>query len=122
MATFGKPRIMGRLLAMLLLIVALVVGGLFWFDYLGLIDAKAFFAPALSLVGLAPRTGKALPAGAPALLDDERLAKQLEAVDARNEELGSGRGPGQARGRAGPKAPGDRGPRENPRRAGEILQ
>jgi flagellar protein FlbB len=67
--------------------VALVIGGLFWFDYLGVVDAKSIFAPALRLVGLRTRTGDAFPADSPTLLDDERFAKQLEAVEARRQEL-----------------------------------
>jgi len=70
-----------------MIIVALAVAGLFWFDYLGLIDAKSFFAPALRLVGLPTRSGTALPADSPTLLDDERWAKQLEAVAALRQEL-----------------------------------
>ncbi len=87
MAGFGKQRIMGRVVVMLILIVALVIGGLFWFDFLGLIDAKALFSPVLQLAGLPTRTGAALPAESPTLLDDERYAKQLEAVEALRQEL-----------------------------------
>jgi flagellar protein FlbB len=87
MAGFGKQRIMGRVVVMLILIIALVIGGLFWFDFLGLIDAKALFSPVLQLAGLPTRTGSALPAESPTLLDDERYAKQLEAVEALRQEL-----------------------------------
>jgi flagellar protein FlbB len=87
MAGFGKQRIMGRVVVMLILIIALVIGGLFWFDFLGLIDAKALFSPVLQLAGLPTRTGEALPAESPTLLDDERYAKQLEAVEALRQEL-----------------------------------
>lgn len=87
MAGFGKQRIMGRVVVMLILIIALVIGGLFWFDFLGLIDAKALFSPVLQLAGLPTRTGGALPAESPTLLDDERYAKQLEAVEALRQEL-----------------------------------
>ncbi len=87
MARFGRQRILGRVVVLLMIIVALAVAGLFWFDYLGLIDAKSFFAPALRLVGLPTRSGTALPADSPTLLDDERWAKQLEAVAALRQEL-----------------------------------
>ena len=87
MARFGRQRILGRVVVLLMIIVALAVAGLFWFDYLGLIDAKSFFAPALRLVGLPTRSGRALPADSPTLLDDERWAKQLEAVAALRQEL-----------------------------------
>jgi flagellar protein FlbB len=69
------------------MILALAIGGLFWFDFLGVVDAKSIFAPALRLVGLPTRTGTALPADSPSLLDDERFAKQLAAVDAVRQEL-----------------------------------
>ena len=87
MARFGRQRILGRVVVLLMIIVALAVAGLFWFDYLGLIDAKSFFAPALRLAGLPTRSGRALPADSPTLLDDERWAKQLEAVAALRQEL-----------------------------------
>ncbi|HPE35963.1 MAG TPA: flagellar protein FlbB, partial [Spirochaetales bacterium] len=87
MAGFGKQRILGRVVVMLILILALAIGGVFWFDFLGLIDAKTLFAPALRLVGLPTRTGAALPADLPTLLDDERYAKQLAAVEALRQEL-----------------------------------
>jgi len=88
MASFGKQRVFGRIVVMLIMILALAIGGLFWFDYLGVVDAKAFFAPALRLAGIRTRTGTALPADSPTLLDDERFAKQLEAVEAMRQELG----------------------------------
>lgn len=87
MAGFGRQRILGRVVVLIMMIVALVVAGLFWFDYLGLIDAKSAFAPALRLFKLPTRSGTALPADSPTLLDDERWAKQLEAVEALRQEL-----------------------------------
>jgi flagellar protein FlbB len=87
MASFGKQRILGRVVVMIIMIIALALGGIFWFDYLGIVDAKGFFAPALKLVGVKTRTGQALPADAPALLDDERFAKQIAAVEAMRQEL-----------------------------------
>lgn len=87
MASFGKRRIFGRVVVMLIMILALAIGGLFWFDYLGVVDAKSFFAPALRLAGIPTRTGRALPADSPTLLEDERFAKQLDAIDALRQEL-----------------------------------
>lgn len=87
MASFGKQRVFGRVVVMLIMILALVIGGLFWFDYLGLVDAKGIFSPVLKLAGLPVRTGQALPADSPTLLDDERFAKQLSAVEAIRQEL-----------------------------------
>jgi flagellar protein FlbB len=87
MASFGKRRVLGRVVVLIIMILALAIGGLFWFDFLGVVDAKSIFAPALRLVGLPTRTGTALPADSPSLLDDERFAKQLAAVDAVRQEL-----------------------------------
>lgn len=87
MASFGKQRVFGRILVLLIIIMALAIGGLFWFDYLGIVDAKGFFGPTLGLLGVRTRTGQALPADSPTLLEDERLGKRLEALDARNQEL-----------------------------------
>lgn len=87
MASFGKRRVFGRVVVMLIMIAAIAIGGLFWFDYLGIVDAKALFSPALRLLRLPTRTGNAMPADAPYLLDDERFDKQLAAVDARRQEL-----------------------------------
>jgi len=87
MASFGRQRVFGRIVVMLIMIVALALGGLFWFDYLGVVDAKAVFAPALRLAGVKTRTGQALPADSPTLLDDERFSKQIAAVEAMRQEL-----------------------------------
>ncbi len=87
MASFGKQRVLGRFVAMLILLLAIVIGGMFWFDYLGLIDAKTIFSPTLKLLKVPTRTGNALPADSPTLLDDERFGKQLEAIDIRKQEL-----------------------------------
>ena len=87
MASFGKRRVFGRVIVLLIMILAIAIGGLFWFDFLGIVDAKSVFAPALRLVDFPTRTGAALPADSPNLLDDERFAKQLAAVDAVRQEL-----------------------------------
>lgn len=73
-----------RILILLLLVGVLVLGGLVWFDYLGVIDARRTLSPVFSLVGrrTAPVDGED-----PLLLDKERLAKQLEALAVRSEEL-----------------------------------
>lgn len=87
MASFGRQRVFGRIVVMLIMILALALGGIFWFDYLGVVDAKSIFAPALRLAGFKTRTGQALPADSPTLLDDERFSKQIAAVEAMRQEL-----------------------------------
>ena len=37
------------MIAMILLIIVILIIGLFWFDYLGLLDLKSFMSPALRL-------------------------------------------------------------------------
>jgi flagellar protein FlbB len=88
MARFGRSPIIGRVIVLLILILAMGLGGMLWFDYLGLIDVKNVFRPFYSLVGMKPRTPSSVPTDAPGLLDDDRLRKQVEAVDLRAEELG----------------------------------
>lgn len=87
MARFGRQRILGRVIVLLMLIIAIIIGGLFWFDYLGLIDAKAVFSPVLKVFKLPVRSGKALDPHSLTLLDDERMAKQMEAIEAMRQEL-----------------------------------
>jgi flagellar protein FlbB len=87
MASFGRPRVLGRIVLLIAMIVALVIGGIVWFDYIGLIDAKSVMAPAYRLFGVKTRTAQALRADSPALLEEERYAKRLESISARSEEL-----------------------------------
>ncbi|MDR3139959.1 MAG: flagellar protein FlbB [Treponema sp.] len=87
MADYGRPRIFGRVIVLLLLIIALAGGGLVWFDYLNIIDAKTVLAPFYRFIG---REGRTQPETVPdeALsLDAERLAVRLEALELRALEL-----------------------------------
>ena len=68
MASFGRPRVLGRIVLLLAMIVALVIGGIVWFDYIGLIDAKSVMAPAYRLFGVKTRTAATVRADSPALL------------------------------------------------------
>jgi flagellar protein FlbB len=81
----------GRVLVLLLLILALAAGGLVWFDYLGVIDIKTLAAPVYRLLGIESRTqtpgGAAAMDNAPLDLDAERLAVRLEAMDMHEQEL-----------------------------------
>jgi flagellar protein FlbB len=87
MARIGKPRVLGRALLLILLIVALAAGGVVWFDYLGLIDAKGLLGPAYRSIGIPAKKAPAIPADSPALLDEERFGKRLESLTIRSEEL-----------------------------------
>ncbi|MBR1535680.1 MAG: flagellar protein FlbB [Treponema sp.] len=79
----------GKSIFLLILIIILVLGGLLWFDYLGVIKAKKVFAPVYKIFGLTPQTSVSATASKPltADLDDDRLAKAWEGVEIRNQEL-----------------------------------
>lgn len=80
---------LGKSIFLLILIAILVLGGLLWFDYLGVIHAKKVFAPVYKLFGLAPQTSVTATTSKPltADLDEDRLAKRIEALDIRTQEL-----------------------------------
>ena len=77
----------GRVIVLLLLIIILAFGGLFWFSYLGLINARGVFSPVYSLFGLKTPAGVASPSDAEADLDADRYAKRLVSLDIRSQEL-----------------------------------
>lgn len=80
----------GKTIVLLLLIIILVFLGLFWFDYLGVIQAKKFFESVYRLVGLQPQTSVSAvnnSAAQEADLEADRLAKRLEALNLRSQEL-----------------------------------
>jgi flagellar protein FlbB len=87
MANFGRPRVLGRIILLIAIILALVVGGIVWFDFIGLIDAKSLLAPAYRLIGIRVRTESPVRADHPNLLEEERYAKRLESLKVRSEEL-----------------------------------
>ncbi len=86
----GKGKTIGKVIAMLILIVILILGGLLWFDYLGVINAKETFAPVYRMFGLEvqnsiPYTEVNSPLRAN--LDDDRFAKRMESLDILSQEL-----------------------------------
>ena len=83
-------KVLGKSILLIILIVILVLFGMLWFDYLGIIHAKKTFAPLFKMVGLVPQTS--ITADNPkqlveADLDNDRFAKRLEALEIRAEEL-----------------------------------
>jgi flagellar protein FlbB len=80
---------MGRVIVLVFLILALAAGGLVWFDYLNVIDAKTTLAPVYRLIGREGRTRSAAPEDEFLSLDAERLAVRLEALELRGRELDS---------------------------------
>jgi flagellar protein FlbB len=83
----GAGRIIGRVLLLLLLIAILAGGGLVWFDYLNVIDAKTVLAPVYRLIGLQARTQTETGEDEFLSLDAERLAIRLEALELRAMEM-----------------------------------
>ena len=81
MARMGMaPRIIG----LLVLIFVLLVGGLYFFDMWGLLNARQFFAPVLGLFG---QKVEVVNADDPVLLDSIRIRKQEEALDLRYQDF-----------------------------------
>ncbi|MCL2805292.1 MAG: flagellar protein FlbB [Treponema sp.] len=79
----------GRSIILLLLVIILAVGGIIWFDYLNVIDAKGVLAPVYGLLPFIPGEGRSQPrtTGDDLNIDAERLAIRLEALDLRNMEM-----------------------------------
>jgi flagellar protein FlbB len=81
---------LGRVIALLLLIAILSLGGIMWFDYLNVIDAKDVLAPIYRYIPFIPGEGRTQPRIAPdefINLDAERLAIRLEALELRSMEM-----------------------------------
>lgn len=84
-----RSKNIGKTIILLFLIIILILGGLMWFDYLGIIRAKTFFSPIYSLLGLQAQSATASKNTLPleADLDNDRYKKRLESLDLRKEEL-----------------------------------
>ena len=85
----AKSNSFGKTVVLLFLIVILVLGGLLWFDFLGVIRVKSLFNPIYKLVGWQRQTSSTSTSTKPltADLDQDRLDKQREALDLYREEL-----------------------------------
>ena len=80
----------GKSILLLLLVIVLAAGGIFWFDYLNVIEAKSLLAPVYKFIPFAPGEGRTQPrAGADEILnlDAERLAIRLEAIELQRMEM-----------------------------------
>ena len=98
MAGYGGAHIVGRVIILIFLILILAGGGLLWFDYLNIIDAKNVMGPVFDALRGVPLVGRFMPQGsgrtsvpidADALLnlDAERFAVRIEALELRTMEL-----------------------------------
>lgn len=75
-----------RILALLMLIAILVLGGLLWFDYLGITDTRQLLKPVLSLVGIeSPQKVANLEDSA--LLERQRFEKRSSELELWEQEL-----------------------------------
>jgi len=94
----SSANVVGRVIALLFLILIMMGGGFLWFDHLHVIDAKHIIGPAFDFLRDVPVIGRFIPPGEgrtqPFLRDDdfinldaERLAIRLEALELRNMEL-----------------------------------
>lgn len=74
----------GKVIVLLLLIAVLAFGGIIWFDYLNVIDAKTVLAPIYKYLPFLSGEGRTQPSMQPDEildLDAERLAVRLEALE-----------------------------------------
>lgn len=88
----GKGRIrmkgsIGRIIVLLLLIIILALGGMLWFDYLGIMNTRGLFSPVYALFGLKTPSGITSKQSDRADIDADRYAKRLEALEVRSQEL-----------------------------------
>lgn len=79
----------GKSVVLIILIIAMALGGLLWFDYLGVIRAKQVFTPLYKLLGKEPQRSITVTQSAQLIgdIDAERLAKQREALEESTQEL-----------------------------------
>jgi len=93
-----SERILGRIIVLLFLILILVGGGILWFDYLNVIDAKNLTGPVINVLRKVPLVNRILPPGEGRTqpffetdefinLDSERWAVLVEAHELRVMEL-----------------------------------
>jgi flagellar protein FlbB len=79
--------VFGRVIVLLVLILALAGGGIVWFDYLNVIDAKTVLAPLYRFIGRESRTQADFGDDEFINLDADRLAIRLEAEALRELEM-----------------------------------
>ncbi|MDR2718099.1 MAG: flagellar protein FlbB [Treponema sp.] len=77
----------GRVIVLLLLVAVLGAGGILWFDYLNIIDAKAVLSPLSRFIGRQERSQPKTTPEEYLNLDAERLAVRIEALNLRNMEV-----------------------------------
>jgi len=94
----ASGNITGRIVVLVFLILIIIAGGLLWFDYLNIIDAKDVTGPVINFLRPLPLIGRLMPSGAGRTqplfpddgdlnLDSERLAVRMEALELQRMEL-----------------------------------
>lgn len=80
---------LGKSIVLLMLIIIMALGGLLWFDYLGVVRVKTVFTPLYKLMGKTPQTSETASSSKPIIgdIDQERLSRQRESLDLYKEEL-----------------------------------
>ncbi|MCI6366743.1 MAG: flagellar protein FlbB [Spirochaetia bacterium] len=80
---------MGKTIVLLILIIVMALGGLLWFDYLGVVNARSLFSPLYKAMGKEPQTSVTSTSSKPIVadLDQDRINKQLEAIEIQRQEL-----------------------------------
>ena len=86
MARVSSGAGIAKIFFLIILIIVLVIGGLLWVDFLGLINARDSLAPLLRMVNIDVPEAVEQPDDI-YLLDKERLDKQIEALDLREADL-----------------------------------
>lgn len=80
---------LGKTIVLLILIIVMALGGLLWFDYLGVVNARSLFSPLYKAMGKEPQTSVTSTSSKPIVadLDQDRINKQLEAIEIQRQEL-----------------------------------
>lgn len=80
---------LGKSIVLLMLIIIMALGGLLWFDYLGVVRVKTVFTPLYKLMGKTPQPSETASSSKPIFgdIDQERLNRQRESLDLYKEEL-----------------------------------
>jgi flagellar protein FlbB len=78
-----------KVIFLLLLLAVVVVGGLLWFDYLGIVDTGETLLLVRNMLGIAPKEDLTAIEDSPWLLDEERLKKRQQAVDLQLQDVHS---------------------------------
>ena len=83
----AKGKNLGKSIVLLFLIIILCLGGLLWFDYLGIIHAKTLFTPLYRILGREVQTSMTAVRPLNNDIDQDRIDKQREALRLYKEEL-----------------------------------